>query len=380
MPSVDRFDELVLRLYDAASETSLWQDLLADLADHLGAFGAQVLIWDHSSSALGFAAYTGYAPEAEVLYGAHYGGIDPRRLAVEARPAGRLSLCHEQFDEDFVRRSEFYNDFLLPQGGRFLMSTKLAATDGVSAYLSFHRNVRQGCFEQEDARQAERLIPHATRAAGLMLHLSQLQTRSQQLEAALDRVEWGIIVTDASGKVLLANAAADALLAAGDGLCMAKGRLSARLHRDGARLKDLIARTVPAGQTTGAVGGALRIERPRAQGSLNVRSLNVVAAPLTERTSAKFGFDRPLVILFISDPQSDILPSTSVLQDLYGLSPAETAVVVALGNGFTVEQIAEAGAKSLNTVRVQLKSAMAKMGANRQAELIRLALRTAQPK
>ena len=60
------------------------------------------------------------------------------------------------------------------------------------------------------------------------------------------------------------------------------------------------------------------------------------------------------------------------LQSRYALTPAETEVAMALHGGAALRQIADQRQVSINTVRNQVKSAMAKTGVRRQADLILL--------
>lgn len=72
---------------------------------------------------------------------------------------------------------------------------------------------------------------------------------------------------------------------------------------------------------------------------------------------------------------SDGVRPLSILDDLqtrFSLTPAEAEVAWALHGGAALRQIADQRAVSINTVRNQVKSAMAKTGARRQADLILL--------
>jgi DNA-binding NarL/FixJ family response regulator len=60
------------------------------------------------------------------------------------------------------------------------------------------------------------------------------------------------------------------------------------------------------------------------------------------------------------------------LAELFGLSPAESRLAVALTNGKKLPDIAaEAGVK-ITTLRSQLSAILKKVGANRQADLVRI--------
>lgn len=103
--------------------------------------------------------------------------------------------------------------------------------------------------------------------------------------------------------------------------------------------------------------------------------LTVIVGPVREAYPA-LGNKRGAAIVLIRDPQQRQATVPQYLRDLYGLTAAEGALVVALADGHSLEQVSEQRATSLNTLRTQLKSAMGKVGANRQGELIAIVLRS----
>jgi DNA-binding CsgD family transcriptional regulator len=69
--------------------------------------------------------------------------------------------------------------------------------------------------------------------------------------------------------------------------------------------------------------------------------------------------------------------SEELLRSLFGLSPAEARVVVALSTGLTPREVAAHLDIALNTTRVHLRHIFEKTGTGRQAELLQLVMRTA---
>ena len=60
-----------------------------------------------------------------------------------------------------------------------------------------------------------------------------------------------------------------------------------------------------------------------------------------------------------------------VIQELFGLTPAEADVGVLLSGGSSVEKIASQRNVALSTVRSQLRMLLMKTGTERQGELVR---------
>jgi DNA-binding CsgD family transcriptional regulator len=74
-----------------------------------------------------------------------------------------------------------------------------------------------------------------------------------------------------------------------------------------------------------------------------------------------------LVVTRVTPPAA---PAAEVLQGLFDLTPAEARVARGIGEGRTIETIAEAFGLSRETVRSQLKAVLGKMGLGRQADLV----------
>ena len=75
-------------------------------------------------------------------------------------------------------------------------------------------------------------------------------------------------------------------------------------------------------------------------------------------------------ILVVTQVTPPAAPAAEVLQGLFDLTPAEARVARGIGEGRTVETIAEAFGLSRETVRSQLKAVLGKMGLGRQADLV----------
>ena len=65
-------------------------------------------------------------------------------------------------------------------------------------------------------------------------------------------------------------------------------------------------------------------------------------------------------------------PPVEVLRSLFDLTPSEARVARGLAAGESLDNIAESGGVSRNTVRAQLQKVMDKIGCTRQAEVTAL--------
>ena len=112
-----------------------------------------------------------------------------------------------------------------------------------------------------------------------------------------------------------------------------------------------------------------------------VRSLPLIASPggapavlhvVPVRRAAHDLFTRAAAILVLTKASSAPTQATSLLQALFDLSATEASIAARISAGRTAEQIALTDAKSIDTVRNQVKSVLQKTGCSRQADLARL--------
>jgi DNA-binding CsgD family transcriptional regulator len=179
---------------------------------------------------------------------------------------------------------------------------------------------------------------------------------------ALDRFCAGVIVADNGGRVVETNRAARAILRLEDGLLIRHDQLCAPRVFESARLSKLIAAAAAVGNTDRAAG---RMLIGRGEGR---PAYVLTIAPLRPELAAG---DRPLAMILIIDPERHS-PSEHELAELFGLSPAEARVAAALLTGNTLAEVASASGIRITTVRTQLASILRKVGAERQADLVRV--------
>jgi DNA-binding CsgD family transcriptional regulator len=177
----------------------------------------------------------------------------------------------------------------------------------------------------------------------------------------LDKLDRGVVLLDARGRVLDANSLAMRVLEAGDGMAVRSGRFVFSDAVLDARLSRLLE---PRGSMAADRSTALAARVRRANGA----SYRVVATPVPKDADER---DVAVVVLiYAPDGQRDI--STEVLRELYALTPAQAQVARSLFAGRSVEESAAALNLSLNTVRTHLKQIFNRCEVQSQAELLHL--------
>ena len=177
----------------------------------------------------------------------------------------------------------------------------------------------------------------------------------------LDKLDRGVVLLDARGRVLDANSLAVRVLEAGDGMTLRSGRFMFSDAALDARLSRLFDRR---GSIAADCSTALAARVRRSNGA----SYRVVITPVPRNSDER---DVAFVaLIYAPDEQRDI--STDVLRELYALTPAQAQVARSLFAGRSVEESAAALNLSLNTVRTHLKQIFTRCEVQSQAELLHL--------
>jgi DNA-binding CsgD family transcriptional regulator len=202
------------------------------------------------------------------------------------------------------------------------------------------------------------------------------------LAIAVDSLRQGILVFDASGHVLSANATArrtiescaDVRLVAMPGVPF--GRLRLRVRRTASQLQLERALRESASRVPTLATATNRDPRGTHAVVLSDDSgrarLILQLSPIPSTIGGRATDERPAVIGLLIDRGTVPVLDPQVLCDLFGLTDAESRVAGAYLRVDTVKDVAAMLGVSVNTVKTHLGSVYVKTGCTRQAQLVRL--------
>jgi DNA-binding CsgD family transcriptional regulator/PAS domain-containing protein len=367
----DQLLPLVEKLYDAAGGQAGWEGFLDALATTLRGVIPAIYLHDRPIEPATLAVTVGMDPTWGAAYDGYYINHDLRRRKIWTLPPGGVFVGSALVPDEELLRSEFYNDFLRPQGFFHILGAVPVKTDDAFAVLRVIRQRSSPAFGREELEFVRRLVPHLARAVGLSRQLALAAARRDELVEALDWFPTAVMLLDRRGRIVAANRSAEDLLAAGDGLRSDRDGLRAAAPGDTLALRRMLATAAePTAQGSAHGDGTLSIARPSPR-----RPLNLLVAPL--RTPiVPDARARARVAVFVTDPDRVAIAPVERLQHYLGVTRAEADLVMWLVQGHRLEEAADELGITVNTARTQLKRALAKTGTGRQAELVRLALST----
>ena len=273
-------------------------------------------------------------------------------------------------DEDLVA-SDYYQHYLKPTGLFRILGVDTLEPGGMLARLRVSRGESEPRFSQGERELLARITPHLRRALQVYATLNRTTSERDVYAGAVDQLSVATLILDEAGRLLNHNALAGAILDHRDGLILKDQHLQL-IGRDlntalQQALTDII-RAQQEGAT--AVVRALRVPRSGERADLG---LVIRPVPPSERGQ---GQAIPSVAIFVSDPDLKETSSQQILGELFGLTPAEANLAILLTHGLSLAEASDTQHISLHTARAQLKSVFAKTGASRQAELVRLVLKS----
>jgi len=120
--------------------------------------------------------------------------------------------------------------------------------------------------------------------------------------------------------------------------------------------------------------------RPRTGGTIPIArraapSLQILVTP-TDTSRRSPLTPGTVATVFVLDPTRHERVCAEALPNLFGLTPAQAALAVALAEGRTLADVAHETGLALSTVRERAKQLFARTGTRRQAELVALVLRS----
>ncbi|ESQ88613.1 hypothetical protein ABAC460_15080 [Asticcacaulis sp. AC460] len=367
MPAFE--NDLLLTLYDTVQRPARWTQFLDQICTGVGVRSAVIqrirgggpilettwLVTDSHSEDRG-------GQHALVVNDA----ANPRmRYDYSHPPApGEISIaCDEDLImPDHVRR-RFQDDLRdVGLGKGIFAGLDLAPTEGVSLVLHRHAGQRDDYSSQERAFLAG-LMPHLCQAIRLSDQLHSSLVMAHSMGQVLDRIRPALLVCDAQARLIWANDAARAFLKPSGVLRVVADRVTCHSHDRTLELHQLIRRN----------SDALAADTPDKRCLVLDDGLTaptqLVAMPLPGSEGAT---GAPAVALFLSGAGTPFEVPARLLEKLFRLSPAEARLAKAIAEGGAVNTYAAQNGLAEGTVRFQLKQVLAKTGAPRQSDLVRL--------
>jgi DNA-binding CsgD family transcriptional regulator len=382
-PLVDKdFDRLVQAIYRGAVEQPPWHSTLPALREAIDAEVVSLVLRPPSAGDRGFILNC-VRPDREhrgensvladpgdwevTAYREQFFSLDP----FINLPLDRIISLDDLLSDADLIASDYYQHYLEPIGLFRILGVDTGQPESLLARLRFSRRREEPPFSARDREVLALITPHLHLAIEIYARLNQMTSERDIYAGAVDQLSVATIILDEKGRLLNTNALASALLKEGDGLSLRGKHLRIESRSTDRELQSALSsviRAQQAGETS--VVKALRVPRPGGRPPLG---LVVRPVPVSEWAEGQTG---PCAAVFVSDPEQHDSASQQTLGELFGLTPAEANVAILLARGLSLAEVSQVQNISPHTARAQLKSIFAKTGVSRQAELVRMIIKS----
>jgi len=350
--------------YSAALGAGTWYSALDGLAAATGSRTGQ-LIAIGADAKVPINVMTNTDPELHPAFAAVRGGdpaVNPRvRVGMNA-PILRVFAENDFISAEEHKVHPHYQEFARPWDVPYICLTTLDRRDDLLVGLAVNRSEREGHITAAEREVFATFAPHVRAAVRMQMMLEE--QGGALISNILETLSLPAFCCDAFGRVRLMTQAAAALVAGGRTLKLKSGRLSACDETGSKLLSAAIEAAARSQDLAGRMPQTVVVRSTvPAESSL---VLDVFRLPIT---SSELGL-HPQVLVISRGRDGADARRRILLQGTFKLTAAETDVALLIAKGHMAEDIASSRNVTVGTVRVQIKSVLAKLGVRRQVELV----------
>lgn len=354
--------QLTQQFYAVAMSGSGWESALDPMVDLLRADHAMIIAGAPHGQSLAVAASAGMDQSdfARFLSPEAARWMAPFRSALQP---GTAALGSQLVSFRRLESSQFYNEIVRPAGGFHSMGAR-NEQPALSCFVAACRARQAGDFETSDTVILQALLPHLTMALELHCKFRLAERGRQQFGHVLDRLDAGIILTDAKACPAFVNPYAERLTAAEDGVKLDHRGLAAATPEATRRLRAAVAAT--------SAGTALESRHVHLERPSGGPPLLLTIMPIWQFDAAIARIGGPSVAIVIREPSNPVSVARLDMVEAFHLTKREKEVASLIAGGLKRVQIANKLGISEATVKSHLEHLFEKTGTHRQIDLIKL--------
>jgi DNA-binding CsgD family transcriptional regulator len=305
--------------------------------------------------------FCGADPHYIKLYAETYSRLGP---LTSYPPLGKIVSMPDLVPYDEFCKGAFYQEWMLPQGC-FDMADVVLENSKSDAKIMMAVHIRKRLVDEEIRRRIAMLVPHANRALMINRTIERKASETAAFAETLDGFAAGIFFVDAECRILHVNTAGQRLLNEDDCLRAMGGRFVLRDAQANQNLQRALG------------GGDRAVAASRDSLLLTAHDgAHFVVHLLPLKSLLRNGAKRPfkaVAAVFVRKAEMDSQSYGGLVARTFGLTPAELRVFLAIIDVGGVPESSERLGVAETTIKTHLKQVFSKTGANRQADLVKLA-------
>ena len=372
----NRLNDLILQIYECATEAQLWPEVMDQLKDHFRARGCILFEWEDSLGSRVLHApilTTNYKREALEQYMRDYGHLEEEDQNIyeqQSLSSNTIELVSESIlynsKKEYFQRPHVKQ--LAAYGIHYRLGGMLDKDNPHRSRFSLQLSESRGHLSDSEQRELSKILPHIAKSLGIGQQFA-VQARNQQtLLSALDALDIGICLLSNRGEIITSNKEFERQNEAYSSFRKERnGRLSFRSSDAQKKLTALL-ETV---ENHGHFGARPRKEAVVVGDDSMQADLCIELIPL--HRSSDIGtavFDGALLIS--RDTRKPIESNVDLVKKVYDFTDAESNVVELIAQGLKNSEIALRRDVSIETVNSQVKSVLSKSRSENRTQLVRM--------
>lgn len=377
-PSEEALHHAIGLVYDSALDPAIWPSALEAMSKQIDGCQGSISVLDTTRQEIRFAtewASTPDWPKWRKLLDEKYAAMMPFYGLLT-----QFDICEiyntaqmaAMIGHPNIYEHPFFNEWALPSGRRDTVGCVVMKNPGRFAMFALHTSTDRDLVGPRELAIARLLVPHVRRAVTIGDLLNMATSQAATLQATLDKMSAAVVVTDADARVILCNAAGEAMLRTGETIDTENGQLRARQPQATKVLQSAIGRTVNPVHQLGGNG----IDVPLRDSTGGPAIAHVL--PLEPGRPGRDWGSRATAAVFVA-PVEYALPSAEALTALFGLTTMEARVLMHIADGRSRSEAASALGIADSTAKTHLERVFSKTSTNDQASLARLVKELSSP-
>jgi DNA-binding NarL/FixJ family response regulator len=381
---LSRLSDLIGLIYEGATDPSRWtKDILPGVVEYIQAPKCAMFTPLHSPSMGGFHFIHGISQDIDELRQTSFSNEDVWTKAGLEKGVlweGNIVMGTELISHEQLVKTRWYREYLTRDPGLMQLMTSiifgLETSTSMPTACSLFRSMNEPTFGESDRERMRLILPHLSRALGVMQRIRFAELTVASTLSALDRLSTGVLLINAAGEVTFINNAAREMLEKGDGLMLRRLTRASGLGNLSSD-NELVNRAIAAALRStlnrdpyGTEHFSDSVLVPRTSGSM-AYALQFSALG----SQNEFNSDSSAsAIVFLTDGAQQVEVNPDLLLSAYGLTQAEARVAIALLECSSAQEVADYFGVTFNTVRTQIKEVYGKLGVDSRARFTKLML------
>lgn len=358
--------DFVSDIYDCAIEPHRWPTILEHTSKLVRGCTAAITAYSPARNSLRVKARWNASAESEREMIAN-APISPAVPAIWLLGVGRPFTATAFFDDDEFRNSLWCERVLRPADCRDVAIVPLTKSVDEFSTLMIMRRGNLGPYVPAEVETIQALSPHFQRAAAIAELLNFKPLAEHCRGDALDLLSAGIILTDAKGKIVHTNSAAERMLDGCVLLCV-DDELSARDSKSADGLQAAIALAGKVRTPAAPKGVTSLIAKGWGARDIAIWVLsldNSIRLPLAASAAAR-------VAVFAQELGAYPQSAEEMFVRRHGISAAESRLLALLAQGMSIEKATRALGIPKRIARMRLTLLLEKTHARDETDLISL--------